>query len=388
MTNLSSPIAEPQPAAIKTRRRSLTIGLPKSGSLFPLTPEGSARLVEQGYRVKIESGAAEPIHYTDNHYLMAGGSVVDRDEALGCDIVILLDRIADTDITHMRRGAMLFTLWHPTAADTQALFRLLERSIITVALDMVNDDRGNTPFADILAEIDGRAAIALASSLLADSVTGKGILLGGVAGTNPCEVMILGSGIAGRAAARSAAGLGATVRMFDDDAYSLRDALRELGTAVIGSAMQPRGLGNALRWADIIVASPMKHPPRFDADSVAEMKRGLIAFDLTPGVGVFPSMQHMDLAEGVAKGPMAMGRTCYTNARSAVPRTTTMALSDTLITMLDELHTNEGGVTDALKLSTGLQKGVLTFSGHPVSADIASLLRMRQVDISLFIHLT
>lgn len=385
---LDSPTPCPQPTPTATRRRSLSIGLPKSDALFPVTPEGTARLIERGYRVKIESKAADTIHYTDNHYLNAGASVVDRDEALACDIVILPGRIADADIARMRRGAMLLTLWLPTLNDTPTLTRLLDRSVITVSLEMVQDDRGNTPFADILAEIDGRAAIALASSLLADTVTGKGILLGGVAGTNPCEVTILGSGIAARAAARSASGLGATVRIFDDDIYALRDALRELGTSVIGAALQPRGLSTAIRWADIIVATPMKHAPRLDAEYVADMKRGLIAFDLTPGCDVFPSMHRMDLAQGVAKGPIATGRICYTNARSAVPRTTAMALSDTLITMLSELHTREGGVADALKLSPGLQKGVLTFLGHPVHPVVAEAVRKRQVDISLFLHLT
>ncbi len=385
---LNDPIPCPQPAATVTRCRSLTIGLPKSDSLFPVTPEGAERLIDRGYRVKMEAGASQTIHYTDNQYLLAGAAVVDRREALECDIVIVPGHVSAADIPHMRRGAMLLTLWHPTATDAGVIRRLLERSIITVALDLVQDDRGNTPLADILAEIDGRAAIALASSLLADAVTGKGILLGGVAGTNPCEVTILGSGIAARAAARSASGLGATVRLFDDDIYSLRDALREIGPSVIGAALQPRGLTNALRWADIIVATPMKHPIHLDADHVADMKRGLIAFDLTTACNVFPSMQSMDLSQGVAKGPIAMGRVCYTNARTAVPRTTAMALSDTLITMLSELHTREGGVADALKLSPGLQKGVLTFLGHPVHPSVADAVRMRQVDISLFIHLT
>ncbi len=385
---LCSPTPAPQPAPTITRRRSFTIGLPASDSLFAVTPEGAARLVDRGYRVKIEAGAADGIHYTDNQYILAGAAVVDRHEALGCDIVILPGRIGRPDVPHMRRGAMLLTLWHPSVADSSVLRQLLERSIITVALDLVRDDRGHTPFADILAEIDGRAAVALASSLLADAVTGKGILLGGIAGTNPCEVTILGSGIAARAAARSAAGLGATVRMFDDDIYSLRDALRELGTSVIGTALQPRGFANALHWADIVIVTPMKHPVKLDSDQIADMKRGLIAFDLTPDTKSFPSMQPMDLSQGVAKGPIAMGRVCYTNARTAVPRTTAMALSDTIITMLSELHTREGGVADALKLSPGLQKGVLTFLGHPVHKSVADAVKMRQVDITLFLHLT
>ena len=143
--------------------------------------------------------------------------------------------------------AMLLTLLHPSMQDPATIAVLLKRSITAIALDLVEDRRGMTPFADILSEIDGRAAVALASSMLADPTAGKGILLGGVTGIVACETTIIGSGIAACAAARSAAGLGATVRMFDNDVYSLRRAIRELGQQVIGSALHPHVLHNALR---------------------------------------------------------------------------------------------------------------------------------------------
>ncbi|MDE5929885.1 MAG: alanine dehydrogenase, partial [Muribaculaceae bacterium] len=123
-----------------------------------------------------------------------------------------------------------------------------------IALDLIENSDSRKPFADILNEIDGRAALAIASSLLADSVHGKGILMGGVAGIVPCEVTVLGSGFDALAAARTAIGLGATVRMFDNDSYSLREADRMLGPAVITSAMHPRVLVSALRSADVVVA--------------------------------------------------------------------------------------------------------------------------------------
>ncbi len=115
----------------------------------------------------------------------------------------------------------------------------MKRNIVALAIDLIGDPEGHTPFADILNEIDGRAAIAIASSMLASPAHGKGILLGGVAGIIPCEVLILGAGIAGRAAAASALGLGASVRMLDNDVYRLRRAAELPGCCVATSVMHP-----------------------------------------------------------------------------------------------------------------------------------------------------
>ena len=185
-------------------------------------PEGAAILTERGYAVKIEAGAASALHFTDAAYLRAGASAAPRREVLAADIVISLTPPRPADITAMRRGAMLLTMLRPEAQTREGVRALLDRHIIAIALDLVEDSEGNTPFADILSEIDGRSAIVGAAAMLATPYGGKGILLGGVAGIVPCEVTILGSGIAARAAARSAFGLGAMVRMFDNDVYSLR----------------------------------------------------------------------------------------------------------------------------------------------------------------------
>ena len=256
----STPTAVEQPCEVRNRNRRLTIGLPRcedpAERRFPLTPEGAALLIERGFSVKMQEGAAESIHYEDSRYIRAGVEIAPRSETLSCDIVIYTATLSESDARALRRGAMVLTLLRAACGNERVIRALLERHVISIALDLVEDERGCTPFADILAEIDGRASIAIASSLLADSQKGKGILLGGVAGIVPCEVLVIGSGIAACAASRSAVGLGATVRMFDNDIYSLRRASQELGAGVITSALHPRTLDNALRTADVVVATP------------------------------------------------------------------------------------------------------------------------------------
>lgn len=394
MIQIDSPTPLPSRAVVKNRRRLFSIGLPACNDpaerRFPLTPEGAAMLIEQGFDIKMEKGASATIHYTDAQYTAAGVAVTSRHEALGADIVIHLAPLPPRDIARLRRGGVLLTLFSLCRQTYDTVRALLDRHIIAVAIDLIKDERGQTPFADILAEIDGRAALSRAASLLADSIHGKGILLGGVAGIVPCEVTVIGSGIAARAAARSAAGAGALVRMFDHDVYRLRDAQRELGPAVVTSALHPRVLAGALRSADVVVYTGVTPAPQIGADTVQTMKRGVIIFDLTSDCGnAFPSLPAIDLAlaSPLDISPTESSRACYVNAGSSVPRTAAMALSNTFITLMSQLVDCEG-MTNALKLLPGLQCAAYTFLGKSVNRAIAAIVRERHFDISIYLTLS
>ncbi|MDE7092457.1 MAG: hypothetical protein K2O43_03430 [Muribaculaceae bacterium] len=383
---------EPQLVETARRRRTFSIGLPRCDSKtekrFPLTPEGVNMLVERGFTVKMEAEAAGSIHYPDSTYIRKGASIVERQETLLCDIVIHLAPLKVSEIKKLRRGAMLLTLLHIHEQKPEIIKALLDHGIITIAIDLITDENGNRPFADILEEIDGRASIAIASALLADSANGKGILLGGIAGIVPCEVVIIGSGIGAIAAARSATGLGTIVRLFDNDVYSLRTAIRELGSGVIGSALHPNVLNKALASADIVLVSPTSNEVVFGNEVVQTMKKGVLTFDLTCREGgAFPSLPTVNLSSARPDDNRGDGRVCYIHAGSAVPRTAAMALSNTFITMLDDIMTLEG-VTNALKLSPGLQAATITFMGKLVNGQVAREVGMHHVDISLFIQLS
>lgn len=373
--------------------RKAVVGLPASRGMldhrFPLTPEGAGMLVERGFRVKMERGAAQHIHYSDEAYSRRGVEITERAEALGADIVVYLPALDLADARMLRRGSLLLTFMHAEPSDIQVLGMLLRRHIIALGLEMLTDDAGRKPFADILHEIDGRAAIALASSLLADAVHGKGILLGGVAGVVPCEVTVIGADMAAMAAAQTALGLGASVRMFDNNVYRLREALRLLGPGVTGSTLHPRVFENALRTADIVIATDAApHEAVVDATLASVMKRGVICFDLTANPGAaFPSLQVIDLDLASPSDNMSTGptRLCYINAGNAVPRTVAMALSNTFVNMLDDILVCDG-VANALKLNSGLRSAAFTFLGKCVNRKVARLLGIRAVDINLFLQ--
>lgn len=389
-----TPTPQEQAQETCTAYRGFTIGLPACDApferRFPLTPEAAGQLIERGFRIKMQEDAAQCINYGDTSYMRVGVEVGTREEALRSDIVIHLAPMSASDVRKMRRGAMLLTFLKPSNQDAAAIRELLNRHIISIAVDLIQDSRGCTPFADILAEIDGRASIAMASSLLADYTRGKGILLGGVAGIIPCETLIIGSGIAACAAARSAVGLGSTVRMYDNDVYSLRRAQQELGQWVITSNLHPHTLDNALRSADVVVVTPTAEPFKVTREQTAIMKRGVLTFDLVSDTGAaFPGMLAVDLAGAFAVRNSAdiKERVCFTHAGCAVARTAAMALSNTFLTLMNSIVSCEG-VSNALKLLPGMQKATFTFFGRIVNPQIARATGMRSVDISIYLTLS
>jgi alanine dehydrogenase len=334
----------------------------------------------------MESGAADCIHYTDADYAACGVEIGGRAKALGCDIVVYLPTPTASDAALLKAGALLFTNMNLDNSAVPALRALLQRHAICIRLDNIADHRGRRPFADILSEVGGCAAITAAAAMLADSVGGKGILMGGVAGIVPCEVLVTGSSIAAIAAARTALGLGATVRMFDNDTYSLRHASGQLGHGVAGSTFHPRVFENALRSADIIVATATDHAPAIDADLTAMLKRGAICFDLTGGK-TFTALQAVPLNYNWQSMPrQPQQRLCITDCAMAVPRTVAMAMSNAFAALFDDIAVCDGAITNALRLNCCLRTGALTFLGKCVNARAAALLGVRTVDINLFLQ--
>lgn len=383
-----------QMTMMKNGRRTLTLGVPAPRAPYDrrmaLTPEGASILVSQGIKVQIERDAGSTIHYDDNRYARAGAAIVTRVEALASDIIVYIGALTPVEAATIRPHAVLLTLFDSAVYQPATVNVLLERQITVFALNYITDQAGNRPVADILGEVDGRAAIAIGSSLLADPEYGKGILLGGVAGVNPCEVLILGSGMAAIAAARSAIGLGGIVRMFDNDPYSLRTAIALTGPGVIGSALHPRVIGTALRTADVVIVTPMKRCFCVDDTVIDEMKSGVVIFDLGARAGIsgtFPTLRCIDMAvvSKHDKDMMAGTRTCYTNAAGAVPRTTAMAITNELIPILNRLTSGTGGVQNALKIDAGLREGAVLYRGRVVNRIVAESYGVKVIDINLLI---
>ena len=374
-----------QPLSATAPGGRFTLGLPSGLGCgerrFPLTPEGAALLAEKGVDVKVEEGAGGAIHYTDAAYARAGAKIVTRAETLRADVVISLAALSPAEVSGMRRGSVLLTLGQSVMDNAGSAAALLRRGVLTVAVERIEDRGSNRPIADILHEIDGCASMAIASALLTDPVHGKGILLGGVTGIVPCEVTVLGSGMGAIAAAHNALGLGATVRMFDNDLYSLRQAARVLRHEVIGSALHSHVLESSLRTADVA-----------SSDLVSVMKRRVLVFDLNPCPGrVFPSLSTFNLGEIAEREQEATtDRACYVNVGCQVPRTAAMALSNAIVGFAGELMsmTSAHKAESVFLTAPGMRPAVLAMFGKVVDRELARILGVSCMDINLFTSLS
>lgn len=384
---MTQPTPQEQPQATASRQRYLTLGIPAPvrDRRLPLTPEAAAIIGEYGFEVRIQQGAGAFVNYTDERYAAAGARLTDRTEALDCDIVVTVEAPSAEDAAHLRRGATLLTL--EPQADSAALKALLERRICAISMRRIQDAEARHPFSDILGEIAGRAAVTIAVARLAevdaDTTAGKGILIGGIAGIVPCEVVVIGSGIAARAAASAALGQGATVRLFDDDTYGLRAAMDACGGRLICSAMQPHVLQGAIAMADVIILTPTTMPYIISAASISAAKRGVLIYDITESdICPLATISSIDLADTQSRHTRPHGIVCFRNLSAAVPRTTAMALSNALVSLLPDLADTRG-VNSIASLKSGIQRAVYTCMGHVTDADLARTMSRQYIDIAL-----
>ncbi|MBR5435702.1 MAG: hypothetical protein IK120_02430 [Muribaculaceae bacterium] len=374
-----------QPVAVENASKRLSIGLPACNPhhdrRFPLTPEAVEILIEGGYEVNIERNAAAVIHYTDEDYTRRGATIADRSSVLASDVVISLVALSSADIGRMRRNGVLLTL--SDAIDSKIIDKVLGQRLTTVFLDLVRDKHGNYPVADLLAEIDGRAAMMKANELLADSCHGKGILIGGVSGVMPCETVILGGGIAAMAAAESAVGLGSIVRIFDNDVFALNKAACVMSGKACGLFPHPKVLRTALQTADIIIVASTS----IDWNDLNVLKSGVVIVDISNKPGnMFATLPQSDL---LTDSPYKnKGRVCYVNAGKTVPRTIAMAFGSAVQPIFRRIMRGGKEIVDALTSRKEWKPAVATLAGRVTCRELAERTGLPEVDINIFLNLS
>ena len=220
-----------QPVETETMTPVLTLGLVANYSdtdetRFLLTPEGSGLLTSAGIRVLMEKGAATDISFPDSSYREFGVNIVTRSEALKADVVLSYRPLHVSDIHKMKKGGALFTMMGQDLFDVNVIKALLEKEITYGCFDNVVSHNDEPVFANIIDEIDGRGSIIYAQEFLSYVGGGKGVLLAGVAGINPCEVLIIGDGTVVYSAAKAAMAAGAFVTLMNNDISALQVAKR------------------------------------------------------------------------------------------------------------------------------------------------------------------
>ncbi|MCH5239225.1 MAG: hypothetical protein J1F38_03300 [Muribaculaceae bacterium] len=325
---------------------------------FLLTPEGSGLLTSGGIRVLMEKGAATDISFPDSSYREFGVNIVTRSEALKADVVLSYRPLHASDIHKMKKGAALFTMMGSGLFDINVIKALLDKEITSCCLDNVVSHNDEAVFANIIDEIDGRGAIIYAQEYLSYLGGGKGVLLAGVAGINPCEVLIIGDGNAVYSAAKAAIAAGAFVTLMNNDISALQAAKRVCGDSLNTIAIHPRVLFNRVKSADVILLGECTRPFEFPKN-------------LSP----------------VLKDSVYLLNFRETHPSISVPRTVAMALSNVIVNFFDEVII-KGGINHLIGSTPGVQNGMVTFRGKLVDKLIGSFLNLPSVDIKVMLAAT
>lgn len=378
--------------AIRRRGKKITIGIPSDFSKIeyriPLTPEAVELLVSYGHEIYIETNAGKAASYSDEEYREAGAQVVENhEEVFQCDIIIRVAPFDEKEIDLLRGHQTLISNMHLSNHCQETVQKLMKKKVTTIAYEYMENEEKCLPVVRLMSQISGATAITLASEYLSNSRNGKGVLLGGVTGISPTELVILGAKTAAEFAARAALGLGATVKIFDDNMFNLQQLETKLGQRVFTSVLYPNVLRKALKSADVVLGAMSFNTStnfRVSEEMVKEMKAGSVIIDLNIGQGgCFETSKPTNF-----KNPTYIKHGvihyCVHNMASIVARTASIALSNILAPIIISIG-EIGGMQNYIKQSNGIRKGVYIYNGILTNKDLGNKLNIPSKDIDLLL---
>ncbi|HRZ42575.1 MAG TPA: alanine dehydrogenase [Bacteroidales bacterium] len=355
----------------------LRIGIPKEVAFeerrVPLVPESVGMLVHQGHQVVIQENAGTHAGFQDIEYA-ENGALISQDvsEVFRSDVVLKVSPPTPEEIELLENRRILISALNFCGRDREYFQALIRKKTTALTYETIRDKTGRFPVMQSISEIVGNGSVIIAAELLAHPEHGRGIILGGFPGITPAEVVIIGGGAVGSAAARAALHMGAVVRVFDDHIHKLRSISNDLQHAVFTSILQPKVLLKALRTADVVIGAMQAEdghiPFLIPEEMVEEMKQGAVIIDVSIDQGgVFETSRqtsHQDpffVHHGII-------HYCVPNIASRYARTTSYALSNYFTPLLlhlgdfvnfNQFLLHEQGLLEAIYL----YQGILTHPG-------------------------
>ncbi len=348
----------------------MTVGVPKETkdheSRVGVTPAGVKALVEAGHTVLVETNAGALSAFPDDDYQNAGAEIVGsaHDVWRLADMVVKVKEPTEKEYRHFRPGLVLFTYLH-LAPLTALTDELLSKQVTGIAYETVRDRSGALPLLIPMSEVAGRMSIQVGATFLEKEHGGRGVLLGGVPGTLPGDVCIIGGGIVGTNAAKMALGLGAKVTLVDLNLGRLREIDDIFGGRVHTLASNSYNVERACSEADLVIGGVLipgaAAPKIVTAAMVRKMKPGAVIVDVAIDQGgcieTARPTTHTDpsfVVDGVV-------HYCVTNMPAAVPYTSTLALTNA--TQPYVLKLARMGAKAAIAEDRGIAEGVNTYAG-------------------------
>ncbi|HNV80639.1 MAG TPA: alanine dehydrogenase [Tenuifilaceae bacterium] len=376
---------------IGKQTQRLVIGIPaeadKTESRIPLTPEAVEILVNQGHQIIIEKDAGKKANYTDHQYSEKGGEIVQTaGEVYKSQIVLKIAPLLPGEIEMLTDNQVVISSLHLTDSVGKNLRDMMKKKATALAFESIRDQDGAYPVVRAMSSIAGSTSILVAAEYLSNVNKGKGVMLGGISGITPTEVVILGASTAGEFAARAALGLGASVKIFDDSIKRLMELQDILGQRLYTSIFHQQVLERVLKTADVVIGTILpeetKGPIVISEDQVKLMKRGSVIVDLSIDRGGCFETSEVRNHDDPAFEKHGVIHYCVPNITARVARTSSIAISNVFAPLLSEIG-DAGGIKQYLKEDAGLRHGVYIYNGILTNSYLGSLYGIPSRDINL-----
>lgn len=378
---------------VAKKKFHLTIGIPKETSFqerrVALVPESVGLLVNNGHEVIVETNAGRESKFSDHDYSEAGATIVyDKESVFKSDIILKVAPPSQEEISMMPGKQTLISALQLSAQKEELFKALSAKRITAIAWDYIQDDAGIFPIVRAMGEIAGYTAVQIAAEYLSHINGGQGLMFGGISGVRPTEVVILGAGTVGEFATRAAIGLGASVKLFDNDIYRLRRLQNDLGTRIWSSTILPSELRNAIESADVVIGAihttKGRTPMIVTEDMISNMKFGSVVVDVSIDQGGCFETSRVTNHDNPIFQTHGVIHYCVPNIAARVSRTASYALSNIFAPTIMDMG-EEGGIANLVGVNKGIRAGVYMYNGTVTNETIGTQFELPWKPLELLI---
>jgi alanine dehydrogenase len=377
---------------VARHKSELFIGIPKETSYqerrICLTPDAVNSLVSHGHRVLMESGAGESASYSDKEYSDAGAEITqDPKKVFGCPMILKVEPPTSAEIEIINPNTIIISAIQLKMRKKEYFEKLAKKKITAFAFEFIKDDDGSYPAVKSLSEIAGTASILIAAELMINNQFGKGLLFGNITGVAPTDVVIIGAGTVGEFAAKTALGLGANVKVFDNSITKLRRLQNNLKHPIFTSTIQPKGLLKALRRCDVAIGAMRgqnRTPVVVTETMVEHMKKGAVIVDVSIDTGGCFETSEITTHEKPTFIKNNVIHYCVPNIPSRYSKTASLSISNILTPYLIQIA-EDGGVESAIRCNRGLKNGLYFYHGILTNKAIGDWFDLPNSDINLIV---
>lgn len=378
---------------IKPKSESLSIGIPKETSFnenrIALTPEGVAVIVANGHQVHVETNAGEGANYTDKDYSEAGAKILyEKKQVFESDIIVKSAPVSEDDCEYLRPNQYIISPINLAVMKREILEKMMQKKITALSFENLKDASGHNPIVRSMSEIAGSAVMLIAGQHLSNANSGKGVLVGGISGIPPTKVVIIGAGIVGEYAARTALAMGASVKVFDNSIYRLKRMQNNIGVRMWTSVIEPKILGKQLKTCDVAVGALSgaggRTPVVVTEEMVSAMRPGTVIVDVSIDHGGCFETSMVTTHKKPTFKKYDVIHYCVPNIPSGFARTASQAISNVLMPLLLETA-EDGGIDKTIWHKINIRTGIYMFKGSLTNFYLSERFDLKFTDLNLLI---